>query len=285
MIQAQECRVLTLETINKYSVALQNEEKSAATAQKYVHDLNMATEHFDGAELTKGTLIEWKNTLVKKYAAATVNTILAAINGFLKFMGWNDLTVKPLKIQQSLFINERQELTYDEYKRLVLAAENAGNRRLSLVIQTICATGIRVSELQFITVEAVQRGRTEVANKGKRRTIFMPDKLRRILTKYIKETGATDGAVFITRTGKPLDRSNIWRDMKGLCESAGVDPGKVFPHNLRHLFARTYYSIEKDLSRLADILGHSNINTTRIYTMESGAVHARQIERLGLTIT
>ena len=200
-------------------------------------------------------------------------------------MGWNDLTVKPLKIQQSLFINERQELTYDEYKRLVLAAENAGNRRLSLVIQTICATGIRVSELQFITVEAVQRGRTEVANKGKRRTIFMPDKLRRILTKYIKETGATDGAVFTTRTGKPLDRSNIWRDMKGLCESAGVDPGKVFPHNLRHLFARTYYSIEKDLSRLADILGHSNINTTRIYTMESGAVHARQIERLGLTIT
>lgn len=200
-------------------------------------------------------------------------------------MGWNDLIVKPLKIQKSLFRDESRELSYNEYKRLVLAAENAGNRRLSLVVQTICATGIRVSELQFITVEAVRTGRTEIANKGKRRTIFLPDKLRRILTKYMKENGIKEGAVFTTRTGKPLDRSNIWRDMKALCESAGVDSSKVFPHNLRHLFARTYYSIEKDLSRLADILGHSNINTTRIYTMESGVVHARQIERLGLTIT
>lgn len=285
MYQAHECRILTLETINRYYVFLQNDEKSAATTKKYVHDLSMAAEYFGETELTKAKLIEWKNSLVEKYAAATVNTILAAINGFLKFMGWNDLTVKPLKIQQSLFCDESRELTYDEYKRLIHAAESAGNRRLSLVVQTICATGIRVSELQFITVEAVRTGHTEIANKGKRRTIFLPNKLRQILTKYLKETGTTNGAVFTTRTGKPLDRSNIWRDMKSLCESAGVDPAKVFPHNLRHLFARTYYSIERDLSRLADILGHSNINTTRIYTMESGAVHARQIERLGLTIT
>jgi len=285
MYQACESRVLTLETINAYSVALRNEEKSVATAQKYIHDLNMAAKYFNGVALTKTSLIEWKNMLVEKYAAATVNTILAALNGFLKFMAWNDLTVKPLKIQQSLFRDESRELTYDEYKRLVFAAENAGNRRLSLVVQTICATGIRVSELQFITVEAIRTGRTEIANKGKRRTIFLPDKLRRILAKYLKENDTKEGAVFTTRTGKPLDRSNIWRDMKALCESAGVDPSKVFPHNLRHLFARTYYGIEKDLSRLADILGHSNINTTRIYTMESGSVHARQIERLGLTIT
>ena len=285
MYQAHENRVLTLETSNAYAVALRDEEKSAATAQKYIHDLNMATEHFDGVELTKAALIEWKSILVEKYAAATVNTILAAVNSFLKFMGWNDLIVKPLKIQKSLFRDESRELSYNEYKRLVLAAENAGNRRLSLVVQTICATGIRVSELQFITVEAVRTGRTEIANKGTRRTIFLPDKLRRILTKYMKENGIKEGAVFTTRTGKPLDRSNIWRDMKALCESAGVDSSKVFPHNLRHLFARTYYSIEKDLSRLADILGHSNINTTRIYTMDSGVVHARQIERLGLTIT
>ena len=285
MYQTKEGRSLTAEAINDYSVALQEDEKSVRTIQKYIHDLNMAAEYFEGAELTKAPLIAWKNMLVERYAAATVNTVLAAINGFLKFMGWNDLTIKPLKIQQSLFSVEEQELTYVEYKQLVHAAENACNRRLSLVIQTICATGIRVSELQFITVEAVRTGRTEIANKGKRRTIFLPEKLRRILNKYIKEIGIKNGVVFTTRTGKPLDRSNIWREMKALCERAGVDPRKVFPHNLRHLFARTYYSIEKDLSRLADILGHSNINTTRIYTMESGAVHACQIERLGLTIT
>lgn len=184
-----------------------------------------------------------------------------------------------------MFRDESRELTQAEYQRLVHAAESAGNRRLSLVVQTICATGIRVSELQFITVEAVRIGRTEINNKGKLRTIFLPEKLRRILNKYLKEIHKTEGVVFTTQSGKPLDRSNIWRDMKALCESAGVEPDKVFPHNLRHLFARTYYSIEKDLSRLADILGHSNVNTTRIYTMESGTVHAHQIERLGLIIT
>ena len=285
MYQAQERRLLTAEAINSYSCSLHDEEKSVATIQKYIHDICMAAEYFDGMELTKAVLIEWKDTLVEKYTAATVNTILAALNGFFKFMGWNDLAMKPLKIQRSMFSNEDRELTYNEYKRLVYAAESTGNRRLSLVVQTICATGIRVSELQFITVRAVCVGRTEIVNKGKRRTIFLPNKLRRILTKYLKENGVKEGAVFTTRTGKPLDRSNIWRDMKALCESAGVNPSKVFPHNLRHLFARTYYSMEKDMSRLADILGHANINTTRIYTMESGAVHARQIERLGLTIT
>lgn len=191
MYQTKEGRSLTAEAINDYSVALQEDEKSVRTIQKYIHDLNMAAEYFEGAELTKATLIEWKNMLVERYAAATVNTVLAAINGFLKFMGWNDLTIKPLKIQQSLFSVEEQELTYVEYKQLVHAAENACNRRLSLVIQTICATGIRVSELQFITVEAVRTGRTEIANKGKRRTIFLPEKLRRILNKYIRACSAT----------------------------------------------------------------------------------------------
>ncbi len=179
------------------------------------------------------------------------------------------MTVRPLKIQKAMFRDESRELTQDEYKRLVHAAESVGNRRLSLVIQTICATGIRVSELKFITVDAVRIGHTEISNKGKRRTIFLPDRLRRILRKYLKETHKTEGAVFTTRNGKPLDRSNIWRDMKALCESAGVEPDKVFPHNLRHLFARTYYGIEKDLSRLADILGHSSVNTTRISLNDS----------------
>jgi len=285
MYKAQEARTLDHEIIVRYSCFLQVNEKSSATLLKYIHNLNLAAAYFNGKELTKAALIEWKNTLIGKYAAATVNSILAAINGFLKYMGWLDLVVKPLKIQRSLFRDESRELTQAEYKRLVHAAENAGNRRLSLVVQTICATGIRVSELQFITVEAVRIGRTEISNKGKRRTIFLPEKLRRILAKYLKEIHKSEGAVFTTRSGKPLDRSNIWRDMKALCESAGVDPDKVFPHNLRHLFARTYYSIEKDISRLADILGHSSINTTRIYTMESGTVHAHQIERLGLIIT
>lgn len=285
MDYAQKSRTLTAEVIKSYVTALQEDEKSSATLTKYSHDLNMAAEYFAGAELTKPALVGWKETLIEKYATATVNSILAAVNGFLKHMGWVDLTVKPLKIQRTMFRDESQELTQAEYERIVRAAESAGNRRLSLVVQTICATGIRVSELKFITVDAVRVGHTEISNKGKRRTIFLPEKLRRILSKYIKETHRIEGAVFTTRSGRPLDRSNIWRDMKALCESAGVEPDKVFPHNLRHLFARTYYSIEKDLSRLADILGHSSVNTTRIYTIESGAVHAHQIERLGLIVT
>jgi len=285
MFETQEVRTITHGVITRYSCFLQENEKSSATVSKYIHNLNLAVAYFDGKDLAKADLIEWKETLVEKYAAATVNSILVALNGFLKYMGWADLAVKPIKIQRSLFRDERRELTANEYKRLIHAAESAGNRRLSLAVQTICATGIRVSELQFITVEAVRIGRTEISNKGKRRTIFLPENLRRILTKYLKEINKREGVVFTTRNGKPLDRSNIWRDMKALCVSAGVEPNKVFPHNLRHLFARTYYCIEKDLSRLADILGHSNINTTRIYTMESGAVHAHQIEQLGLIIT
>ena len=209
----------------------------------------------------------------------------AAVNGFFRFMGWKDIAVKLLKIQKALFCDERRELTRAEYARLVSAAQKVGNERLSLVMQTICATGTRVSELRFITVEAVTTGRAEICNKGKRRTVFLPGRLRRLLRKYLQKQKKTAGAVFTTRTGRPLDRSNIWRDMKALCESADVEPGKVFPLNLRHLFARTYYSLEKDLSRMADILGHSSVNTTRIYTMESGGVHQRQLERMGLIIT
>jgi len=230
-------------------------------------------------------LICWKEHLIEEYAVSSVNTILAALNGFLKFLCWNDLIVKALKIQKSLFCDEKQVLTRKEYESLARAAEGKGNRRLSLIIQTICATGIRVSELQFITVEAVRMGRAEVSNKGKHRTILLPAKLRRLLSLYIKENQKKKGPVFVTKGGKPVNRSNIWRDIKELCKSAGVDPDKVFPHNLRHLFARTYYGIEKDLSRLADILGHSNVNTTRIDTIETGAFHAKQLEHLGLVIT
>lgn len=276
---------ITKEQIKNYIIFLREQERSESTVQKYAHDLNTLAEFLDGRPVAKGLLLEWKEDLVGTYAPASVNTILAAVNRFLTFCGWSELRLRPLKIQKALFLNEEKELTRAEYIRLIRAAERKENERLALVIQTICATGIRVSELRYITVEAVQAGRAEVNNKGKRRTVFLPDKLRRLLKTYLRKQKITAGAVFISRNGRPLDRSNIWRDMKALCDSAGVEEGKVFPHNLRHLFARTYYAQERDLSRLADILGHANITTTRIYTAESGAVHARQIGRLGLIVT
>ena len=276
---------VTAARIDRYIADLKEQERADATVRKYTRDLTAFCAYLAERPLTKEVLIEWKQQLTATHAPASVNAMLAAVNGYLKFFGWSDLCVKPLKIQRSLFLEESKELTKAEYARLVEAAGRKENERLSLVIQTICATGIRVSELKFITVAAVQSGRAEISNKGKLRLVFLPEKLRKLLKKYVQKQKKTAGAVFTTRTGKPLDRSNIWRDMKALCVSAGVAPEKVFPHNLRHLFARTFYSLEKDLSRLADILGHSSVNTTRIYTAESGAVHARQIERLGLVVT
>lgn len=277
--------ILAQEAIERYVAHLRERERADNTISKYRHDLDALYKWLDGKVLTKAKMIEWKEHLVVVYAAASVNSMLAAVSGFFDFMNWRELIVKPLKIQKSLFCDEGRELTKDEYVRLVEAARRDGNERLALILQTICATGIRISELKFITAEAVYTGRAEVNNKGKLRTVFLPDRLCSLLKKYLQKEGRRNGAVFVTRTGKTLDRSNIWRDMKKLCESAGVDSGKVFPHNLRHLFARTYYSLEKDLSRLADILGHSNVSTTRIYTVESGKIHAHQIGRMGLVIT
>lgn len=254
-------------------VALYQDETARITS------VFLTTKRLDDFGITKHETLTLVLRVPTSHAPATVNSILAAVNGFFRFMGWKDIAVKLLKIQKALFCDERRELTRAEYARLVSAAQKVGNERLSLVMQTICATGTRVSELRFITVEAVTTGRAEICNKGKRRTVFLPGRLRRLLRKYLQKQKKTAGAVFTTRTGRPLDRSNIWRDMKALCESADVEPGKVFPLNLRHLFARTYYSLEKDLSRMADILGHSSVNTTRIYTMESGGVHQRQLER------
>lgn len=282
---------ITANLLRRYALHLREEERADSTIEKYVRDLEALGRHLAGRPVTKAALIGWKEELAQRHAPATVNSMIAAVNGFLRFMGWRECAVKLLNIQKSPFCDEGRELTRSEYVRLVRAAELDGNRRLALVLQTICATGIRVSELKFITVEAVQTGRAEIANKGKRRTVFLPDKLRRLLRTYLQAQKKTaqpadvKNPVFTTRTGRPLDRSNIWRDMKRLCDSAGVEPGKVFPHNLRHLFARSYYTLEKDLSRLADILGHSSVNTTRVYTMESGAVHARQMERMGLVLT
>ena len=285
MFTQETAFTITADHIAQYAAHLQEQERAKNTVKKYVHDLHDFMAFLNGQPITKGAVIAWKEHLADTYTPATVNSMLAAVNGFFHFMDWPKLSVKPLKVQRPLFCDENREMTRAEYVRLVDAAQRQGNERLALLLQTICATGIRVSELRFITVEAAALGRTVVSNKGKRRTVFLPGKLCKLLKKYLKKQKITEGSVFVTRTGKPLDRSNIWRDMKALCESAGVEPDKVFPHNLRHLFARTYYSLEKDLSRLADILGHSNVTTTRIYTAESGFVHARQMEQLGLILT
>ncbi len=281
----QKRRNLAPKLIESFAVYLREQERSGSTIKKYKRDLTALCGFLQGQPITKNALIEWKESLIKQYAAVSVNSILAAVNTFLNFAGWGDCKVKPLKIQRNLFCREEKELSREEYLRLVQAAGSMGNQRLSLVLQTICATGIRVSELQFVTVEAVQKGRAIVNCKGKTRTIFLPAKLRKSLSQYIRKQKRPSGPVFVTKSGQAIDRSNIWRDMKALCEKAAVEPGKVFPHNLRHLFARTYYTLEKDLFRLADLLGHSSVNTTRIYTMESGVVHARQIEHMRLVIT
>lgn len=222
-------------------------------------------------------MIEYKKQISEKYAPASVNSMLVSINSFLDFIGFHDLRVKLLKIQRQMFVSEKKELTAAEYRRLLKAAQGT---RLALVIQTICETGIRVSELEFITVEAVECGRAVVDCKNKTRVILIPTALRKILLQYIKKTGVKAGSVFVTKTGKKLNRSNIWRDMKALCERANVDQEKVFPHNLRHLFARTFYSLERDIVRLADLLGHSSINTTRVYTIETGREHFNCLERM-----
>lgn len=278
-------KTITIEQIQNYLNALKEQERAIQTIQKYTHDLTALHLWLNGQELTKEILISWKKHLIKHYTASSVNTMLAAVNGFLNFLGYQELKIKPLKIQKQIFCSEEKELTKAEYFRLVKAAKQKGNQRLFLLIQTICSTGIRVSELQFITVEAVQTGRAKVTCKNKQRIVFLPPKLCKILAAYLQKEKRTVGPVFLTKTGKPLDRSNIWRDMKALCEKAGVKPCKVFPHNLRHLFARTYYALEKDLLRLADILGHSNVITTRIYTMESGHMHIKQLNRLELITT
>ena len=270
--------------VRYYENYLVEEERSRNTITKYMRDLKSYFIFLQGEAVTKESLVCWKEKLTQTYLPASVNSMLAAVNGFLEWAGYPQYRVKPLKIQREIFTKPEKELSKEEYIRLVKAAEEKQNCRLALILQTICATGIRVSELQFITLETARTGRTVVDCKGKKRTVFLPGALSRALQEYCREHGIKEGVVFRTKNRKPLDRSNIWRDMKNLCCSAGVEPEKVFPHNLRHLFARTYYHMEKDLSRLADLLGHSNVTTTRIYTMESGLEHAKQVERMGLVV-
>ena len=270
--------------IPPYETALREAEKSAATMEKYLHHVRQFVAHDAGRKIDKALMLEYKMRLEKLYAPSTANAALAAVNGFLRFWGFESCCVKPFKVQKQVYCSEEKELTREEYVRLIKAAKEKSSERLALLLETICATGIRVSELPYITVEAVARGEAVVHCKGKTRTVFLPAALQKKLRRYMQSQKIQSGPVFITRTGKPMNRSNIWREMKALCERAKVAPSKVFPHSLRHLFARTFYSIDHDVAKLADLLGHSNINTTRIYIITTGAEHRRKMETMRLVI-
>lgn len=277
-------KAITNEIIKNFENYLYEEEKSDNTVEKYMRDIRFFAEWLEGRKFDKSVVLEYKRELIAKYAPASVNSILSSLNALFLYLNWYDMKVKTLKIQRQLFVSKDKELTKAEYERLLTAAKRKNNEQLYMLMQTICSSGIRVSELCAITVEAVKNRRANINCKGKMRIVILPNELCKLLTRYIKEHNIISGSVFVTRTGKPLNRSNIWRLMKNLCDDANVSKHKVFPHNLRHLFARTYYSIEKDIVRLADILGHSSINTTRIYTMETGEIHRKQIQKLGLLI-
>lgn len=273
---------ITKDMINNYKQYLIEEEKSDNTILKYIHDIEMFVKWLDNKNLEKIVVLEYKKLLTEKYVPSSVNSKLSSLNSFFEFNKWYGLKVKFIKVQKQIFAKQNRELTKTEYERLLGAANDKSNKRMYYLLQTICCTGIRVSELKYITVEAVTSRQAVINCKGKMRIVILPKQLCKMLKGYIRQNNIKRGSVFISKNGNPLNRSNIWLYMKKLCEFAGVSCEKVFPHNLRHLFAKTYYSLHKDVVRLADILGHSSINTTRIYTMETSEIHRIQIQKLGL---
>lgn len=264
---------------------LRLEEREPGTIEKYLRDVRAFAAWLDERPLNKEAVVAWKeNLLAKHYAPSTVNSMLIAVNRFFRFQHWDELRVKTVRVQRQIFRRRDKELTKEEYTRLLDAAQDLGRERLALLMETICATGIRVSEVKYITLEALRAGRAEISLKGKVRTILIPGKLCRKLERYAKKQNIATGEIFLTRRGKGLSRRQIWAEMKALCARAGVAASKVFPHNLRHLFARTFYRASRDVAQLADVLGHSSIETTRIYLLSTGANHTRQLERLGLIL-
>ena len=270
--------------IEEFKTYLREEERSLATVEKYLRDVRCFADFTAGGEITKGTVLNYKNKLLETYAISSANSMIAAVNSFFRFLGWYELCVKQFKVQRNAFCSEEKELTREEYLRLLEAADSKNNTRLNLIIQTICSTGIRVSELQYITAEVVKHGEAVVSCKGKTRRIFIVSTLRKKLLQYVKDKKISSGPVFVTSRGRAVSRNNVWKEMKSLCKEANVSTSKVFPHNLRHQFARTFYGIEKDIAKLADILGHSSINTTRIYIVTTGAEHRRKMENMRLVI-
>ena len=272
-------------SLDAYRQELSVRERAEATISKYIHDvrafLAWCGVHY-AEDLTKAQVLRWRDTQAQSSAPATVNAAVAAVNGFLRFIGRGDCCVRPLRVQRTLYRERRLELTREEYFRLLRAAERVSEQTVCM-LETLCATGIRVSELRYITVQAVRQGFTTVRNKGKCRTILLPRRLQAQLKRYCKTRKVISGPVFVGRHAQPISRYAVWRRMKQLCSAAKVAPEKVFPHNLRHLFAVCFYRAQHDLEHLADILGHSNINTTRIYTRLSGEEHRRQLDALMLT--
>ena len=274
---------LTAERIAAYGRYLKQEERTPATLEKYLRDVRAFALWLDGEAVTREAVTGWKDRLLaERRAPSTVNTALSALNGLFRFLGWEGCRARFVKVQRRLFRDPARELTRPDYERLIATARELGKERLALVMETICATGVRVSEVRYLTVEAVQRGRAEISLKGKVRVILIPTKLARKLLKYAKKNKTASGEIFLTGNGKSLSRRQIWAEMKRLCVRAGVEPSRVFPHNLRHLFATAYYRAYRDIAKLADVLGHSSIETTRIYLLTSGAEHQRQLDRLGL---
>jgi len=275
--------VITKDLIDEFEKYLVEEEKSKATIEKYLRDVKRFLIFISGRALTKELVMEFKQEMIHSgLAVRSINSILASVGKFLNFLGREECRVKNIRIQPKAYCDMDKELTKNEYMRLLQSAKN--NPRLELLLQTICGTGIRVSELVYFTVESVNQGEITVSCKNKTRIIMIPKKLKQMLKKYAKKNGIKSGIIFRTKNGKAMDRSNIWREMKRLCKCSGVKMSKVFPHNLRKLFAKSFYNLEKDIAKLADVLGHSNINTTRIYIMTSGAEHMRKIEQLGLVV-
>ena len=278
-----ENKIMISEQMASFRAYLQDEERSEATVEKYLCEVTQFAAWLNDTEVTKSAVAEWKEHLLTSgYEPSTVNGKLTALDRFFDFMGWPDCKVKHLKLQRRLFRDDSRELTKTEYERLIATAEEMGKERLSLLMEAICGTGIRVSEVQYLTIEAAQQGKVEIYLKGKVRTILIPGKLCKKLLKYAKKHKIASGEIFLTRGGNSLSRKQIWADMKDLCKKAGVAPSKVFPHNLRHLFARTFYRVCRDVAKLADVLGHSSIETTRIYLISTGAEHAKTMDMLRL---
>lgn len=274
---------LTAERIAAYDRYLKQEERTPATLEKYLRDVRTFALWLDGEAVTKEAVTEWKERLLAEHRSpSTVNAALSALNGLFRFLGWEDCRVRFVKVQRRLFRDPARELSRPDYDRLITTARELGKERLALVMETICSTGVRVSEVRYLTVEAAKQGRAEISLKGKIRVILIPGKLCRKLLKYSKKQKIVSGEIFLTGNGKSLSRRQIWAEMKRLCVHAGVEPSRVFPHNLRHLFATAYYRAYRDIAKLADVLGHSSIETTRIYLLTSGAEHQRQLDRLGL---
>lgn len=278
--------IVTLSLIQEYGNALFEEERSKSTIEKYMRDVRAFYEFLpEGKQVSKTEVIEYKLHLSYRYKASSINSMLVALNGFFYFMKWEECRVKLLKVQKSAFRSSAEGLTQEEYKKLIETAEASGKKQMAVLLQTMCSTGIRVGELQSITVEAVERGKAVIQNKGKNRVILIPKELGRLLKDYCSRQGIESGIIFVTCHGKPLDRSNIWREMKKLGLMAEIELQKVFPHNLRHLFAITYYEKEKNIIYLSDIMGHSSVETTRIYTSIDEMEHYRKISEMGLVLS